>query len=94
MVHCPKCNEIIGEKKSICPVCHHVFTDQELKVMDDRRARIAAFAKKRRSLAGIMMVILLGFPVLSLFFMHNAIVVIRKIKVKEMNIIRHIFIKL
>ncbi|MBR6256780.1 MAG: hypothetical protein IKR23_05305 [Lachnospiraceae bacterium] len=88
MVHCPKCNEIIGEKKSICPVCHHVFTDQELKdmenernsydvkLMDDRRARIAAFAKKRRSLAGIMMVILLGFPVLSLFFMHNAIVLI------------------
>ena len=30
MVHCPKCNEVIGEKKSICPLCHHVFTDQEL----------------------------------------------------------------
>ena len=88
MVHCPKCNEIIGENKSICPICHHVFTEQELtdmeneknsfdvKLMDEQRTRIVTFARKRRIWAGVLMGILFGFPVLSLFFMGNATVLI------------------
>lgn len=88
MVHCPKCNEMIGETKSVCPMCHHAFTDQEItymqneknsydvKIMDEQRARIATFAKKRRFLGGILLLLLLGLPVLSLFFMNNVTLLI------------------
>lgn len=81
MVHCPKCNEMIGETKSICPICHHVFTDQEMsdmkneknsydvKIMDEKRARIMTFAKKRRFYGGVLVSILLGLPILSLLFL-------------------------
>ena len=88
MVHCPKCNEMIGETKSVCPMCHHVFTDQEMadmkneknsydvKIMDEQRARIVTFAKKRRLFGRILLVLLLGLPVLSLFFMNNVTILI------------------
>ena len=88
MVHCPKCNEMIGESKSACPMCHHVFTDQEItdmkneknsydvKIMEEQRARIVSFAKKRRFWGGVLLLILLGLPVLSLFFLHNIIFLI------------------
>ena len=88
MVHCPKCNEMIGERKSICPMCHHVFTDREMtdmenekdsydvRLMDGHRARMAAFVKKRRFWGRILFILLLGFPVLPLFLMHNVTLLI------------------
>lgn len=88
MIHCPKCNESIGENKSICPMCHHVFTEQELadikneidnqdvKYMSEQRAKIEMFARKRRFLGGILLLIIFGIPILSLFFLGNKTVLI------------------
>jgi transposase-like protein len=60
MINCPKCNELIGEELTRCPMCGYGFTDQDIaaikKTLSERESKeyqyrkelIEISAKKRR----------------------------------------------
>ena len=42
IVHCPRCNSLIGENVSECPDCNVVFSEVDKKIMlEEKRTRAA-----------------------------------------------------
>ena len=70
MINCPKCNELIGEELTACPMCGNDFTDKDIaeikKILSERESKeyqyrkelIETYAKKRRNLGLIYLICL------------------------------------
>lgn len=68
MKNCPRCNELIGDSTSRCPMCKAVFTEDELREMreqeyrekSEQAARIADELKAFNQNRKIMVTMFLG----------------------------------
>ena len=71
MINCPKCNELIGEKHVICPICRYEFPVEDIinikKMMSDRENKIYYHKKEIREEAAKKRVRYLAAMFIALF---------------------------
>ncbi len=85
MQKCPRCNEIIGDELTVCPMCKTEFTEEHIKKMkaEKESAEVQAMIRekmmiqdftKKRYIMGGMLIASLPVAFLSLFTLGHPIV--------------------